>query len=101
MDQETEGGALKGLRLVTLTRGPEGFGFHMYTNRQLKVYCCGHSKRKCRIYLSRRSVSIYLVRSDVIPKAIVMTESVESGYDLAVFVCPDSPYRTLVALAKS
>lgn len=33
------GGAtiLKGLRLVTMDRGPEGFGFHMYTNKTLKV----------------------------------------------------------------
>lgn len=33
-----EGGAaaLKGLRLLSLERGPDGFGFHMYTNRQLK-----------------------------------------------------------------
>jgi len=32
------GGAtiLKGLRLVTMDRGPEGFGFHMYTNKTLK-----------------------------------------------------------------
>ena len=32
-----EGGALRGLRLLTIDRGPEGFGFHMYTNKQLKV----------------------------------------------------------------
>ena len=35
-----EGGAstaLKGLRLLTLDRGTEGYGFHMYTNRSLKV----------------------------------------------------------------
>ena len=31
------GAALKGLRLLTVDRGPEGFGFHMYTNRALKV----------------------------------------------------------------
>ena len=37
---EAEGGGatvLKGLRLVTMDRGPEGFGFHMYTNKTLKV----------------------------------------------------------------
>lgn len=31
------GGALKGLRLLTLERGPQGYGFHMYTNKVLKV----------------------------------------------------------------
>lgn len=31
------GGALKGLRLLTVDRGPQGFGFHMYTNKVLKV----------------------------------------------------------------
>ena len=31
------GAALKGLRLVTVDRGPEGYGFHMYTNKELKV----------------------------------------------------------------
>lgn len=31
------GAALKGLRLLTLDRGPEGYGFHMYTNKELKV----------------------------------------------------------------
>lgn len=39
---EAEGGGatvLKGLRLVTMDRGPEGFGFHMYTNKTLKVSC--------------------------------------------------------------
>ena len=37
-----EGGAasLKGLRLLTLDRGPEGYGFHMYTNKSLKVQLC-------------------------------------------------------------
>ena len=35
-----EGGAaaLKGLRLLTMDRGPEGYGFHMYTNKTLKVH---------------------------------------------------------------
>lgn len=28
------GAAVKGLRLLTLARSPEGFGFHMYTNRE-------------------------------------------------------------------
>ena len=28
------GAAVKGLRLLTLTRHHEGFGFHMYTNRE-------------------------------------------------------------------
>ena len=34
-----EGGAaaLKGLRLLTMDRGPEGYGFHMYTNKELMV----------------------------------------------------------------
>ena len=34
-----EGGAasLKGLRLLTMDRGPDGYGFHMYTNKTLKV----------------------------------------------------------------
>ena len=36
-DHSGEGGALKGLRLITIDRGPEGYGFHMYTNKQLKV----------------------------------------------------------------
>lgn len=31
------GGALRGLRLLTLEKGPRGFGFHMYTNKVLKV----------------------------------------------------------------
>ena len=31
------GAALKGLRLLTIDRGPEGYGFHMYTNKELKV----------------------------------------------------------------
>lgn len=31
------GGALRGLRLITVERGPQGFGFHMYTNKVLKV----------------------------------------------------------------
>lgn len=31
------GAALKGLRLLTIDRGPEGYGFHMYTNKTLKV----------------------------------------------------------------
>lgn len=37
-DDQEEGGAasLKGLRLLTLDRGPEGYGFHMYTNKSLK-----------------------------------------------------------------
>ena len=30
-------GALRGLRLLTIDRGSDGFGFHMYTNRELKV----------------------------------------------------------------
>ena len=29
--------AIRGLRLVTMDRGPEGYGFHMYTNKTLKV----------------------------------------------------------------
>ena len=34
----SQGGAsLKGLRLLTMDRGPEGYGFHMYTNKELKV----------------------------------------------------------------
>lgn len=28
------GAAVKGLRLLTLARSAEGFGFHMYTNRE-------------------------------------------------------------------
>ena len=38
-DNTGEGGAaaLKGLRLLTVNRGPEGYGFHMYTNKSLKV----------------------------------------------------------------
>lgn len=37
-----EGGAasLRGLRLLTMDRGPEGYGFHMYTNKSLKVCHC-------------------------------------------------------------
>lgn len=37
--EKGEGGAasLKGLRLLTMDRGPEGYGFHMYTNKTLKV----------------------------------------------------------------
>ena len=31
------GGALRGLRLLSVDRGPRGFGFHMYTNKVLKV----------------------------------------------------------------
>lgn len=27
-------GRVKGLRLLTMDRGPEGFGFHMYTNKE-------------------------------------------------------------------
>ena len=34
---EEGGAALKGLRLATMDRGPEGYGFHMYTNKELKV----------------------------------------------------------------
>ena len=26
--------AITGLRLLTMNRGPDGFGFHMYTNRE-------------------------------------------------------------------
>ena len=37
MNGEGGASALKGLRLLTVDRGPEGFGFHMYTNRSLKV----------------------------------------------------------------
>ncbi len=29
--------ALKGLRLVSISSGPEGFGFRMYTNRNVEV----------------------------------------------------------------
>ena len=32
-DQWGGAGRVKGLRLLTMDRGPEGFGFHMYTNR--------------------------------------------------------------------
>lgn len=32
-----DSGALRGLRLLTMDRGSDGFGFHMYTNRELKV----------------------------------------------------------------
>ncbi len=39
-DHGAEGGALKGLRLITIKRGPEGYGFHMYTNRKLNVSVC-------------------------------------------------------------
>ena len=28
------GAAVKGLRLLTLQKGPDGFGFHMYTNKE-------------------------------------------------------------------
>ena len=28
------GAAVKGLRLVTMIKGKEGFGFHMYTNKE-------------------------------------------------------------------
>lgn len=28
------GAAVKGLRLLTLKRGSDGFGFHMYTNKE-------------------------------------------------------------------
>ena len=31
--------ALKGLRLLSIDRGADGFGFHMFTNKELKV--CG------------------------------------------------------------
>ncbi|CAI8050660.1 Na(+)/H(+) exchange regulatory cofactor NHE-RF1 [Geodia barretti] len=31
-----EGGALKGLRLLTINRRTKGFGFHMFTNKALK-----------------------------------------------------------------
>ena len=27
-------GQIKGLRLLTMDRGPDGFGFHMYTNKE-------------------------------------------------------------------
>lgn len=27
-------GKIKGLRLLTMARAPEGFGFHMYTNKE-------------------------------------------------------------------
>ena len=36
-EESQEGGALKGLRFITVDRGPKGFGFHMYTNKVLKV----------------------------------------------------------------
>jgi hypothetical protein len=41
-----EGGAasLKGLRLLTMDRGPEGYGFHMFTNKSLKVLCVSLKK---------------------------------------------------------
>ncbi len=32
-----DGAMLKGLRLLTVARGREGYGFHMYTNKTLKV----------------------------------------------------------------
>ena len=32
--QKGGGAAVKGLRLLTMTRGPDGFGFHMYTNKE-------------------------------------------------------------------
>ncbi len=40
------GAALRGLRLVTMDRGPEGFGFHMYTNKTLKVRDNGYHGSK-------------------------------------------------------
>lgn len=45
------GGAasLKGLRLLTMDRGPEGYGFHMYTNKTLKVH---HSRSTPFCFLS-------------------------------------------------
>ena len=39
-----EGGALRGLRLLTVNRGPKGFGFHMYSNKVLKVSQCSGRK---------------------------------------------------------
>lgn len=37
MAEKEGGGALKGLRQLTMDRGPQGYGFHMYTNKVLKV----------------------------------------------------------------
>lgn len=37
MAENEGGGALKGLRQLTMERGPQGYGFHMYTNKVLKV----------------------------------------------------------------
>ena len=36
MDGDGKGGgaAVRGLRLLTLKRGKDGFGFHMYTNKE-------------------------------------------------------------------
>ena len=56
-----EGGAttaLRGLRLLTFDRGPEGFGFHMYTNRSLKVSLTDTQKRwhttySCKLLIMR------------------------------------------------
>ena len=31
---EGRGWLIKGLRLLTMDRGPDGFGFHMYTNKE-------------------------------------------------------------------
>ena len=45
MASSKEGGALKGLRLLTVDRGPKGFGFHMYTNKVLKVSASGERER--------------------------------------------------------
>ena len=40
VEELEEGGAVTGqmgLRLLTIDRGPKGYGFHMYTNNTLKV----------------------------------------------------------------
>ena len=29
--------AVKGLRLITMSKGPDGYGFHMYTDKKLQV----------------------------------------------------------------
>ena len=52
MASSKEGGALKGLRLLTVDRGPKGFGFHMYTNKVLKVSASG-KREKHRLTGSR------------------------------------------------
>ena len=56
----TEGGALKGLRLLTVDRGPKGFGFHMYTNKVLKVSVRREThERKLASYFGGKSGSCW------------------------------------------